>query len=85
MAGQEVAQGKATFGAPMVFARLGRIAPVSLDRAEERIRTATVHAAYVRSRFNKPEDTRKLATHANVGRKLQYERERGSGGEVIVE
>ena len=38
VAGQEVVRGKATYGAPMVFARLGRIAPVSLDRAEERIR-----------------------------------------------
>ena len=57
VAGQEVAHGKATFGAPMVFARLGRIAPVSLDRAEERIRTAIVHAASDRSRVNKPEDT----------------------------
>ena len=62
VAGQEVAHG-------------GRIALVSLDRAEERIRTATVHAAYVRNRFDKPDDTRELATHANVERKLQDVRE----------
>ena len=37
-------------------------------------RTAAVHAPYVRSRFDKPEDTREFATHANVERKLKDER-----------